>query len=193
MNKHQAKHNSEIAPFVVDTIKGRIINPPPELRSEQNILYKLLKSKAEPSIYSFWGYSNALQDLDLFKSKYSYIHLDLESCYEKITYSRVVGLIRQLEIPLPTEWAKICVYEGTLMRGGIPSNYILELILKRLDYRLHGLAHRYQWKYHRYVDDLYFFITKNLHGAKYFIEKVDCIVNEEGFTINNNKTEIIRR
>ena len=193
MNNNQAKHNSKIGLAAVDTAASKIINPSPELRIMQREIYNWLRSQAKPSIYSFFGYSHAVQDLDLFKSRYSYIHLDLESCYEKITYSRIVGLFRQLGNPYPIYYAKYCTYNGTLMRGGIPSNYILELILRRLDYRLHGYAKICGFKYHRYVDDLYFFGDLSLIYPKNLVSCVTLYVEEEGFKINKNKTEIIKR
>lgn len=190
MTNNQAKHNSEIAGVAVDTATPIIINPSPELRVFQNYVYTWLKLKAEPSMYSFFGVSNAVKDLDLFKSKYSFIYLDLESCYEKITYSRVVGLLRQTGLPDPTKWAKYCTFEGTLMRGGIPSNYILELILRRMDYRLHGLATQFNYKYHRYVDDLYFFSSTPTKQIVAFQIRIEKVIGEEGFDVNHSKTSI---
>ena len=196
---NRAPHErSEIALSMVDTKKSQshkkpIISPDLETRAHQMITLKWLYKVALPTEYSFFGYNNAVEDLNLFKENYSYIHLDLTAAYDKISYSRIVGLFRQLKCPNPTKVASWCTYQGSLMRGGITSNYILELILRRLDYRLNGLAKQYRLKYFRYVDDLYFFNTKFSLLPVGIITWIKQSVQREGFNINPDKTEIVER
>ena len=75
------------------------------------------------------------------------------------------------------------------MRGSICSNYILELILKRLDYRLAGIVHRQNLFYRRYIDDLWFYGFFDQINIKKLLFYVNKTVEAEGFCLNENKTQ----
>lgn len=170
-------------------MKKPIISPNSYTRNMQMVVYSFLDQKIMPSPLSFFKQPHGWERLTNLKNNNSYIYVDLESTYDKITYTRVVGLLKGVNMPFPLVYAQYCCFQGSLMRGGIASNHILELILRRLDRRLAGIADKYEYKYRRYSDDLFFFSYCN--GIN-FVEpaySIVSIIDEEGFTVNVNKSE----
>lgn len=86
--------------------------------------------------------------------------------------------------------SSICCYENKLPQGGATSPYLSNIIAKRLDYRLSGLARKFGLIYTRYADDITFSglqkdVTLRLANI------VEKILFQEGFRLNKSKTKLL--
>jgi len=142
------------------------------------------------------------------------LKFDLTDFFPTIHYYRVVGLFGSLGYTVgdarfasrdeakqvaPT-LARLCCYtpdpfawgNARLPQGAPTSPAISNLVCRRLDARLDGLARRNQGVYTRYADDLTFsFKTKELALGR-FRWWVDQICHQEGFFVNQSKFRVIR-
>ena len=142
------------------------------------------------------------------------LKFDLTDFFPTIHYYRVVGLFASLgyfvgdtrfgsaddfKQVAPT-LARLCCYtpdatrwgEALLPQGAPTSPAISNLVCRRLDARLDGLAKRKGGVYTRYADDLTFsFKTKDVDLGR-FRWWVDQICHQEGFFVNQRKFRVIR-
>jgi hypothetical protein len=89
--------------------------------------------------------------------------------------------------PDPRSWT-----EAVLPQGAPTSPAISNLVCRRLDARLDGLARRNQGVYTRYADDLTFSFKEPSLDLGRFRWWVDQICHQEGFFINHRKFRVIR-
>ncbi len=144
------------------------------------------------------------------------INLDLKDFFPTITYKRVKGLFRQLGYSeeLAVTFALIATKPATqaveidgktwhveqgervLPQGSPCSPAITNILCRRLDARLQGMAQKLDFTYTRYADDL----TFSANGVDKMSDKVQAllwrcrkIVTDEGFTLHPDKTRVMRR
>jgi RNA-directed DNA polymerase len=81
-----------------------------------------------------------------------------------------------------------------LPQGSPASPMITNIICRKLDKRLHGLATRYGMTYSRYADDMSFSLIeqKDINIGQFW-GMVNKIVSEEGFEIHKQKTRFLRK
>ena len=142
------------------------------------------------------------------------INIDLKDFFPTITYNRVKGLFGKLGYSeqMSIIFALICTQSETekvemdgvtyyvnknnrfLPQGSPASPAISNLIAYKLDKRIQGLCKKLGFTYTRYADDLSFSTTKdnakNINRLLLFIKQV---VETEGFSINKEKTHIMRK
>jgi retron-type reverse transcriptase len=143
------------------------------------------------------------------------LKFDLTDFFPTIHYHRVVGLFARLGYYVadgrfgtddnsrrvaPT-LARLCCWTpdpeqwfGALMPQGAPTSpAISNLVCRRLDARLAGLAKRNKGVYTRYADDLTFSFKKadELKVGR-FRWWVDQVCHQEGFFVNQKKFRVIR-
>ena len=115
---------------------------------------------------------------------------DVKDFFPSITINRVrlifkrLGYSRKIAFAL----ASLCCLEGVLPQGAATSPSISNIISKRLDARMSGLASKFGLTYTRYADDLAF-SGESIHTK--FIEYVSDIVRTEGFELNTDKTRLM--
>jgi hypothetical protein len=87
------------------------------------------------------------------------------------------------------EWEK--VMRNVLPQGAPTSPVITNIICKRLDILLSGLAKRFRLKYSRYADDITFSSEHNVyqHDGE-FVKELKRIINNQGFEIKDSKTRL---
>ncbi len=142
------------------------------------------------------------------------INMDLKDFFPTITFERVQGMFHRLGYSgrIASILAMICtdchrepievggkvVHVATecrkLPQGSPASPAITNLLCKRMDNRLHGLATKFGFTYTRYADDLTFSMataaeTKTLGKFRFRVSK---IVAAEGFIVNDTKTRYMR-
>lgn len=143
------------------------------------------------------------------------VKFDLKEFFPTVHYFRVIGLFASLGYPVGNcmfgtsdtseqvapVLARLCCYTpdpkkwGTavLPQGAPTSPAISNLMCRRLDARLAGLAGANKGVYTRYADDLTFSFPKaeglNLGRFRWW---VDQVCHQEGFTINQEKFRVIR-
>ncbi len=143
------------------------------------------------------------------------INLDLEDFFPTVTYRRIKGLFRSLgyseqtatifalitsepeidEVELDGETWYVARGERHLPQGAPSSPAITNLLCRRLDRRLEGMAGKLGWTYTRYADDLSFSGRGENTGWQIYqvLRRVRDIVEHEGFRVQDKKTRVMRR
>jgi RNA-directed DNA polymerase len=153
-----------------------------------------------------WIYDNILKTIDLGDDAYAFrpdrsikdnalvhkgsdelLKLDITDFFGSIKLERVIAIFQNLGYTnsLSFHLASICCYQKTLPQGACTSPSISNIIAKRLDRRLSGLAKKLNLKYSRYADDITFsggIVPKQL---SLFVAK---ILKSESFSVNADKT-----
>lgn len=141
--------------------------------------------------------------------KASIIRVDFEDFFGHINFGRIKGVFLASPFLFPddvaTVLAHICCYENKLPQGAPTSAALTNFVCLSLDRRLSSLAKRYKGRVPRYSDDLTFSF-KNIPLEKIAKEVFEVstdeqgrskvaagnllvnIIDEEGFSINNEKT-----
>jgi RNA-directed DNA polymerase len=142
------------------------------------------------------------------------INFDLKNFFPSISYKRVKGLfhsfgyseaaatifglvstaaeVETLEIDGKTYY--VAVDERHLPQGSPASPAITNLLCRRLDRRLTAMAEKLGFIYTRYADDLTFSASgDSLRYICNILKRTESIVAHEGFTINEEKTRILRK
>ncbi|MGF1728516.1 reverse transcriptase family protein [Photobacterium kasasachensis] len=140
------------------------------------------------------------------------INLDLKDFFPTITYKRVKGLFKQLGYSeeLAVTFALIATKaetqaldmdgntwhveqsERVLPQGSPCSPAITNLLCRRLDARLQGMADKLGFTYTRYADDLTFSANET-DKVQSLLWRCRQIVSDEGFELHPNKTRVMRR
>jgi len=140
------------------------------------------------------------------------INLDLKEFFPSITFRRVKGLFHKLGYSeqVATVLALLCTepprlateFDGKLYhvalgqrvlpQGACTSPAITNLLCRKLDRRLTGLAKRHEYHYTRYADDLTF-SGDNSKAVGRLLRSVRAILTAEGFTEHPRKTRVMRR
>lgn len=118
------------------------------------------------------------------------LKLDLEKYFPSISHHRVYGLFLH-ELKCSKDVArlltKLCTINGQVPQGANTSTDIANLVFRKTDYRLKGLATKFGLEYTRFVDDLTF---SGQNISKQFINIVKSIVRDSGFRLNDAKEEL---
>jgi retron-type reverse transcriptase len=142
------------------------------------------------------------------------IKFDLKDFFPTIHYYRVVGLFTRLGYPVhdgrfgtddesdrvAATLARLCCYTpdprawhlGHTPQGAPTSPAISNLVCRRLDARLTGLAKRNAGVYTRYADDLTFSFKTTEIDLGRFRWWVDQVCQQEGFVVHQGKFRVIR-
>src|SRR5579862_452220 len=141
------------------------------------------------------------------------VNLDLKDFFPSITFPRVKGIFQDLGYSpaVATILALLCTecprrkveYNGrtlhvaigprALPQGACTSPALSNLLARRLDSRLNGLAKKLGFTYTRYADDLTFSGPAEAAAKTgYFLARVRHIVDNEKLTVNEDKTRVQR-
>jgi RNA-directed DNA polymerase len=142
------------------------------------------------------------------------VKFDLRDFFPTISYYRVVGLFAKLGYPVDdarfsneddsrrvaATLARLCCYTpdphawhlGHCPQGAPTSPAISNLVCRRLDARLAGLAKRNKGVYTRYADDLTFSFHESIPDLGRLRWWVDQVCHQEGFVVHQEKFRVIR-
>ncbi len=141
------------------------------------------------------------------------INLDLKDFFPSITFPRVKGIFQELGFSpaVATILALLCTesprrkvdYNGKtffvatglrgLPQGACTSPALSNLLARRLDSRLAGLARKLGFDYTRYADDLTFSANGEATAkTAYLLARIRHIVEHEGLVMNEGKTRVQR-
>lgn len=195
----------------------RLISAPmPRLKRAQywildNILGKL---EVEDCAHGFVPGKSIVTNAEPHVGKDVVINLDLKDFFPTISYKRIKGLFIKLgyseevsiimalicsepdieQYELDGEVWNIAKSQRYMPQGAPTSPTISNLICRKLDKRLKGLAAKFGYTYTRYADDLTFSASGNAaNDATKLLAVVSEIVNNEGFTVHPEKTRIMRK
>jgi retron-type reverse transcriptase len=141
------------------------------------------------------------------------VNADLKDFFPSVTFPRVKGIFQNLGYSpaVATILALLCTecprrkveYHGqayhvatgprALPQGACTSPALSNLVARRLDARLTGLAGKMAWTYSRYADDLTFSASgPPVQGTAYLLARLRHIVADEHFVVNEKKTRVLR-
>ena len=142
------------------------------------------------------------------------IKMDLKDFFPTITFDRVRGIFQSFGYSghISTLLAMICTYnerkvikkngkkkylsisDRVLPQGSPASPAITNIICRRFDKRLNRLSKKFGFKYSRYADDIVFSVDDKYDiRIKQFTKCVYNIIQKEGFYVNKDKTQFLRK
>jgi len=140
------------------------------------------------------------------------INLDLRDFFPNITWPRVFGLFRSLgyspsvasiftqlcteppveEVGMDGETWQVATGVRHLPQGAPTSPAITNLLCRRLDARMAGIARKHGFAYTRYADDLSFSsATGERDAARRLLWQVRRVIEEEGFQLHPDKLRLM--
>jgi retron-type reverse transcriptase len=172
----------------------RVISvPSPFLKNVQRqILSKILEPiDLHPAAHGFVKKRSIFTAVEPHAGKRVLVAMDIRSFFDTITVKRVFGVFKAtgFSIREAALLAEICTRNGRLPQGAPTSPAISNIVCKRLDARLAGLAAKRGFSYTRYADDLFFSGGEKVAGLIPVFRK---IIEEEGFETAPEKTRIMR-
>ena len=134
------------------------------------------------------------------------IRVDLKDFFPSIQFRRVKGLFTHLgynegvasilallctesprvALTLDGQKKHVAIGERQLPQGACTSPAITNILCRRLDSRLTGIATRYGFTYTRYADDLVFSHADREAPTGMLFTRLRHILAEEGYTINES-------
>jgi len=143
------------------------------------------------------------------------INMDLQDFFPTLTYKRVKGLFKSFgyaeqvatvlglmltepqcdEVELHGQRFFVARGERRLPQGSPASPAVSNLVCRKLDHRLMGMARKLGFTYTRYADDMTF-SAKDASSANEFnklLWRARSIVKDEGFIIHPDKTRVMRQ
>lgn len=178
-----------------------LMAPKPKLKAVQRwILTEILeKIEPHPAAHGFRKGRSILTNAAMHVEKKVVVCCDLKDFFPTITWVRVRGMFEELgfnpEVALSL--ALLCTTRDPVKRrrclpqGAPTSPAISNLIVRKLDSRLAGLAKKLGFTYSRYADDCTFSGQMSLVSA--LLKRFSPIVKEEGFKVNAKKGRIHRQ
>jgi retron-type reverse transcriptase len=141
------------------------------------------------------------------------INFDLKDFFPSISYQRIKGIFRSFgyceaaatifgllctepdieELELDGKTYYVAISERHLPQGAPTSPTLTNILCRRLDRRLSGMAENLGFVYTRYADDLTFSASgENRRHICNILRRTPSIVAHEGLAINEEKTRILR-
>jgi RNA-directed DNA polymerase len=216
---NEAAERTHYACFKVPKRSGgeRLIAAPmPELRKAQRWIHLNILSRVpvEPPAHGFLPGRSTVTNAVPHLKKDVVVNVDLADFFPSIGFRRVRGVFKKLGYSpaaatvlalLSTEAPRAeVVHDGTkfsvalgeraLPQGAPTSPMLSNLVARKLDRRLSGMAKKLGWTYTRYADDLTFSAPEG-HRPEIgrLLAKVRHIVEDEGFSINLKKGRVQRK
>ncbi|AFY55667.1 membrane-bound metallopeptidase [Rivularia sp. PCC 7116] len=194
----------------------RLISAPmPNLKQAQHwILTNILdKLEVDEAAHGFCQKRSILTNATPHIAADVVINFDLKDFFPSISYKRVKGLfhsfgysetaatifalistsadVEKLQLDGTTYY--VAVGDRYLPQGSPASPAISNLLCRRLDKRLTGMADKLGFTYTRYADDLTFSANgESLRHICNILRRTESIVTHEGLIINQEKTRVLR-
>ena len=193
----------------------KISAPKPKLKRAQRAILDEILYKLKPSEYAhgFTIQKSIVTNAKPHVGSDIVVNMDLKDFFPTIDYKRVFGFFKKIGFSsqLATILSLICTipdYEiikvhgaiwylnndqsRVLPQGAATSPMITNLICKRMDHRLAGIAQKLNFKYTRYADDLTFSgpVTSrsNINQLKW---QVKSVIIDEDFVLHPKKTRVM--
>jgi RNA-directed DNA polymerase len=188
--------------------------PKPRLAEAQRWVWRniLARLEARPEAHGFVPGRSIVTNATPHAGKAVVINLDLKDFFPSVTFRRVKGLFRgagynehvatvlgllcteppRLAASLDGEDCYIALGARVLPQGACTSPSLTNLLCRRLDARLAGLAKRHAMTYTRYADDLTF-SGDDLRVVGRVLRSARTILQAEGFVEHPSKTHVMRQ
>jgi hypothetical protein len=191
--------------------------PLPKLKAAQHWILRNIVEKlpVHGAAHGFLPGRSTLTNAEAHTGGRVVVKMDIASFFPTVTLRRVKGVFRKAGyreqvatllallcteaprevVPLEGKDYYVALGPRSLPQGAPTSPALTNTLCLRLDQRLTGLARKLGWRYTRYADDLTFSLPaghKGLPNLGKLMGVVRRIVEEEGFTINPEKTRVAR-
>jgi retron-type reverse transcriptase len=190
--------------------------PKREIRTCQEWILENVLSRIEvhPAAHGFVPSHSTLTNAQPHVGHDVVLNTDLEEFFPSITFFRVQGVFESFGYSpaVAAIFALLCTesprrtvnYNGTMLhvaageralpQGACTSPALSNLVARRLDSRLNGIANKLGWTYTRYADDCTFSASGEA-GTKvgYLLARIRHISQDESFRVNEKKTRVLRR
>ncbi len=180
--------------FYIDKLVGyrKICSPHKNLKKVQQIILSriLYKKSVHNNAFGFIPKKSIQNHARKHISQNLILNIDIHDFFPSITTKRIYGVFKSMNYTnkISHILTELCTYEGILPQGAPTSPYLSNLICRRLDLRLTGLAKKLSLEYSRYADDITF-SGNHINKKTYLLIKT--IIREEGFRINKYKTRFL--
>lgn len=213
-NQDKVSHYLVFRALKADGRERVIMAPKRRLKEVQRKILKLVLEplEASPQAHGFVKGRSVKTGAEPHVGKEVVIKLDLEDFFGSVTFARVRGLFLALGYGYPVaanlallttecprqrvqmgdDIYRVPVGERYCVQGAPTSPAICNLVAKKLDRRLSGMARKLGFSYTRYADDLTF-SGADKSKIKHLLGLVSKIVSDEGFRLNRAKTKVMRR
>ncbi|MFT6239480.1 MAG: retron-type reverse transcriptase [Akkermansiaceae bacterium] len=193
----------------------RLISAPmPRLKSAQHWLLENIISKVplHENAHGFRPDHSILTNSAPHQQSNIVINLDLKDFFPNVTLPRVIGLYKSLgyspsiatifalisteppvqDAKLDGETWHVATSVRHLPQGAPTSPTITNLLCRRLDFRLTGIAKKHGYTYTRYADDLTF-SGADREASRKILWHVRKVIEEEGFIVHPGKVRTMGR
>ncbi len=189
-------------------------SPKRTLRTAQSWLLANVLAKIElhNAAMGFRPGRSILDNANLHQNRAIVIRIDLKDFFPSIGFGRVKGLFQAFgynegvaillallsteapRVPTALDGVKRFVAIGArqLPQGACTSPAITNILCRKLDKRLTGLAHSANFIYTRYADDCVFSTDNAACQLGAFLHPLRQIIKEEGFVVKEEKTLVMR-
>ncbi|WP_196591321.1 retron Ec67 family RNA-directed DNA polymerase/endonuclease [Pectinatus frisingensis] len=147
--------------------------------------------------HAFEKRKSIITNAQIHRKKRFIFNIDLENFFNSIHFGRIRGYFEKNEnfkfpIEIATIIAQLTCYNHCLPQGAPSSPIITNFICNILDMKLLKIARKYKMDYTRYADDMTFSTNDNnfLNEISTFYAEIEEKINQNGFTINGNKTRL---
>jgi len=163
------------------------------LKSIHKIIQKYINENYNPQncVHGFVSEKNVATNAAIHLSKKLILKLDIKDFFPTVKKQDVISCFIRLGcIPeIADVLATLITLNGELVQGFNTSPVIANMILEEMDSNILALCNKYNSDYSRYADDLYISSNTELPPT----DKIISIINQKGFTVNTNKTRIMKR
>lgn len=168
----------------------RIDAPKVALKAIQKWLSQHFQRRWIPNEYIF-GFVPGKSHMDAaskhLSSKWVY-SVDIANYFPSVSIARVHNALEDLGYSTESSLkiiSALCCLRGGLVQGSPASPILSNIVLKRLDTELAGLAQRSNWKFTRYADDIVFSGKDDVSQED--LNFINRLVNQDGWTISDKK------
>ena len=186
-----ASQRYHVYPLIMGNKKRWIEAPDAELKAVQRklldrVLYRIAPTKWA---HGFVRGRSIVTGAQEHVGKQWVVNLDIKNFFPSVTRRQVVQCIGPLceessEIELI---ANLVTRRGRLPQGAPTSPHLANLVVRRMDNRLAGLADANAWSYTRYADDMSF---SGDAAPQAIVKSASKIVLASGFELSGHKTQI---
>ncbi len=192
-----------------------IASPKPTLRTAQSWILENILSKitVHENAMAFRKNRSITNNAEPHQGKGVVIKMDLKDFFPSIQFRRIKGLFQSFGYNegVSTIFGLICtdafrvnakldgqdfyvaLGERYLPQGACTSPALTNIICRKLDSRMTGLAKKYDYTYTRYADDMIFsHADKNNKAVAWILKCTQEIIEGEGFLIHPDKTAVMR-
>lgn len=156
-----------------------------------------------PSVMGFTEGRSVVDNAKMHVGHHYVFNIDLKNFFPSIPQARVWA---RLQLP-PFNFTKeiafviagLCCHTNSeknacvLPQGAATSPLLTNAICDKLDRRMRGVAKRFGLHYSRYADDMTFSSMHNVYQENSdFRKEIKRIIEEQGFTMNDDKTRLLR-